>query len=63
MERFSLEPDEHMKWIYDSKHPDYNTDMAKDLRNRRANALSQCPQWMIWDALLNDEQRKQVPNL
>lgn len=63
MDRFSLEPDEHMQWIYDPRHPDYHTDYARDLRERRANALSQVPQWMFWDAFRNDELRKQAPNV
>lgn len=53
--RFSLEPDEHMRWIYDFRHPDYNSDRARNLRDRRAAALRSCPQWMLDDAALNDE--------
>lgn len=60
--KLSLEPDEHMRWIYDARHPDYHSDYAKSLRERRANALNQCPQWMFWDAWENDERRKIVPN-
>jgi hypothetical protein len=58
VKRLSLEPDEHMRWIYDPQHPDYNSDHAKHLREARAHALSQCPDWMIWDAALNDLDRK-----
>jgi len=54
----SLEPDEHMRWIYDPRHPDYNTARAKDLRKRRAEALNQCPAWMFKEAALNDMQRE-----
>ena len=49
MKRLSLEPDEHMKWIYDYKHPDYDTEMARYLRDRRSRALSTVPSWLFWD--------------
>lgn len=52
--KLSLEPDEHMRWIYDYTHPDYNSDMAKDLRERRMRAMQSAPQWMIEEARLND---------
>lgn len=54
MKGLSLEPDEHMKWIYDPSHPDYNTDRAKHLREARSRAISSAPQWMIEEARLND---------
>ena len=54
MKRISLEPDEHMRWIYDYTHPDYNSSRAKDLRERRAAALRSAPKWMIEEARLND---------
>ena len=57
MKRLSLEPDEHMKWIYDSSHPDYDSDRAKWLRMRRAAAIASAPQWMIEEARLNDIMR------
>jgi len=53
----SLNPDEHMRWIYDYTHPDYNSDYAKDLRERRASAISHAPQWMIEEARMNDNRR------
>ena len=62
MKQFSLEPDERMKWIYDPKHPDYNTDRAKYLRNARAYALTNCPQWMLEEAYMNDKCSKKNPN-
>ena len=54
MKRLTLNPDEHMRWIYDPSHPDYNSDRAKDLRERRARALRNAPEWMIREAQLND---------
>lgn len=54
MKRLSLEPDEHMRWIYDYTHPDYNTDRARDLRERRAVAMQNAPRWMIEEARMND---------
>lgn len=62
MDGFSLEPDEHMRWIYDQRHPDYNSDRARDLRERRAAALRSCPRWLLEQAALNDEMRKLTPN-
>ena len=63
MKMLSLEPDENMRWIYDPSHRDYNTEMAEDLRNRRAAALRSCPRWMIEEARLNDALRKHTPNV
>lgn len=60
MTKFSLEPDEHMRWIYDARHPEYNTDYAKSLRERRSNALTQVPSWMFYDAFKNDERKKKL---
>lgn len=58
MKMLSLEPDEDMRWIYDYTHPDYNSDQARYLRERRDRALRNAPQWMIEEALLNDILRK-----
>ena len=52
--RLTLEPDEHMRWIYDPAHRDYNTDMARHLRNRRDAALASAPRWMIEEARNTD---------
>jgi len=52
---FSLEPDEHMRWIYDQRHPEYYTPRAVDLRQLRAAALVECPRWMIEQAAISDE--------
>ena len=52
--KLSLEPDPHMRWIYDYTHPDYNSDRAEDLRERRHRAMQGSPQWMIEEARLND---------
>jgi len=57
MKRLSLEPDPDMRWIYDYTHPDYNSDRAKSLRERRASALRNAPQWMIEEARMNDNLR------
>lgn len=54
MKRLTLEPDEHMRWIYDYTHPDYNSLKARDLRERRRVAMRNAPQWMIEEARLND---------
>ena len=48
VKKFSLEPDDHMKWIYDQQHPDYNSKHAEYLRKRRAHAISIAPQWMFY---------------
>lgn len=58
MGRFSLEPDEDMRWVYDPHHRDYHTEHARDLRARRADALNQVPKWMLQEAFENDERRK-----
>lgn len=63
MKMLSLEPDEDMKWIYDYLHPEYHSDRAKDLRNRRDSALRHAPQWMIEEARMNDIMRKMTPNV
>lgn len=55
--KLSLRPDPHMAWIYDSSHRDYNTQEAKDLRERRAYAIRSAPEWMIREAQFNDEMR------
>ena len=55
--KLTLEPDPHMRWIYDSSHPDYNSDRAKDLRERRRVAMQNAPRWMIEEARLNDNLR------
>lgn len=62
MSGFSLEPDESMRWIYDSSHPDYHSDRVRDLRDRRAAALRSCPQWMLNEAASNDALRKASPS-
>ena len=54
MKKLSLEPDEHMKWIYDQKHPDYFSDKAQNLRELRALALRNAPKGMIDEARTND---------
>lgn len=54
MKMLSLEPDEDMRWIYDYTHPNYNTDRAKSLRNKRNSALRHAPRWMVEEARLND---------
>lgn len=61
--KFSLKPDEHMRWIYDARHPEYHTDYARSLRERRANALSQVPWWMFVRAYESDRQAQEVAGL
>ena len=48
VKKFSLEPDDHMKRSYDPRHPDYNSDHAEYLRERRARAMSSVPRWMFY---------------
>ena len=55
--KLSLEPDEDMRWIYDYTHRDYNTPRAHDLRERRAAAIRNAPEWMVREAQLNDALR------
>jgi len=57
MVRLSLNPDRHLQWTYDFRHPDYNTKQAEDLRTRRARALQACPQWLLDQAYWDDEHR------
>lgn len=57
MKQLSLEPDDHMKWIYDHRHPDYNTDRAKHLREARFMAIHNAPEWMKREAEMNDTLR------
>ena len=54
MKKLSLKPDADMVWIYNCYHPDYNSEQAKDLRERRRQALASCPQWMKEEARMND---------
>jgi hypothetical protein len=54
VKRLSLEPDARMRWIYDTAHPDYHSDRARDLRARREQAVRNAPQWMIEEARMND---------
>lgn len=54
MKQLSLEPDEHMRWIYDPAHVDYHSEQAEDLRARHAQALCAAPKWMVEEARLND---------
>ena len=54
MNNLSLEPDENMKWIYDSSHPDYYSDRVKHLREARSQAMRSAPEWMIREGQLND---------
>lgn len=58
MNNLSLQPDEHMKWIYDTTHPGYDSDKAKDLRERRLASINSCPIYMIEEAYFNDNYRK-----
>lgn len=46
MKNLTLQPDEHMRWIYDPSHPDYNSPRAERLRERRAQALHHVPQYL-----------------
>lgn len=61
MKRLTLQPDDHMRWIYDLTHPDYNSDEARDLRERRRAAMQNAPQWMIDEARMNDNQIPDEP--
>ena len=57
MKRLSMKADARMAWIYDSSHRDHNSDVAKDLRERRRRALSQAPEYMAREAEFNDTNR------
>lgn len=50
----SLRPDPGMQWIYARSHRDYNSDIARDLRERRDRAIRSAPEYMIREAELND---------
>jgi hypothetical protein len=54
VKRLSLRPDPWNRWIYQNDHPRYNSDEAKDLRERHGRALQSAPQWMRDEALGND---------
>ena len=54
MRKLSLNPDEDMRWIYNHRHPEYNSPRAQHLRDARAAALRSAPEWMIREAQLND---------
>lgn len=55
MTGFSLQPDPHMRWIYDyTDRERYNSPEAQELRARRDAALRSCPAWMLEQAALND---------
>lgn len=56
--KLSLEPDEHMRWIYDYTHPDYNSERAEWLRERRMSAMQHAPRWMIEEARMNDNMKR-----
>lgn len=63
MKELSLEPDPSMRWIYDKKHPAYNDPQTKDLRDRRAAAMRNAPDWMVREAELNDINRKKLEQI
>ena len=63
MKMLSMEPDEHMRWIYDSTHQNYDREHAEYLRARRAAAIRSAPRWMLEEARLNDILREQTPNV
>ena len=58
MKLLSLEPDECMKFIYDHRHPEYNTERVRHLREARDMALRSAPEWMIREAEMNDSWRR-----
>jgi hypothetical protein len=47
VKELTLDPDEHMRWIYDYRHPDYNSSQAIHLRAARAAAIASAPDWMV----------------
>lgn len=55
--RLSMHPDEGMRWIYDSSHPEYNTPRARHLRDARAAAIRSAPEWLVCLARSNDAAR------
>ena len=54
----SLKPDPWNEWYYDTKHPEYNSDYAKDWRRRREQTLAACDPRDIQQARENDERRE-----
>lgn len=48
--RLSLKPDPWNEWIYDPRHPDYNSPEAKHMRKARARAIRNAPEWMTREA-------------
>jgi hypothetical protein len=58
VKRLTLEPDDDMRWIYDTTHRDYSSKEAEWLRGRRAAALRSAPEWMIREAKFNDAMRE-----
>ena len=54
MNKLSLQPDLDIRWIYDPSHPEYSSPRAQALRDARARAIANAPQWMREDAALND---------
>ena len=62
MKMLSMEPDEHMRWIYDSTHPNYDREHAEYLRARRAAAIRSAPRWLVEEARPKAILREQTPN-
>lgn len=53
---FSLQPDEHMRYIYDQRDRRYHLPETRDLRDRRDAALRSCPQCLIEAEYHEEEQ-------
>lgn len=66
IDKLSLDPDDHMKWIYDQSRPDYHDPRVQSLRDARDRALRSAPEWMIKIAESNDNFKRtaaqQSPN-
>ena len=54
----SMKPDPEMAWIYDTRHPEYDTPRVRDLRARREHALASCDLRLRQQAIENDERRE-----
>ena len=54
MKKLRLAPDAWNAWIYDTKHRDYNSEYAKNLRNRRSYAIRHAPDIIKFDAYVTE---------
>ena len=58
MSGISMEPDEHMKWIYDYANPAYMSEEAIELRELRRRAIQSASRYMLEEAYINDQRKE-----